>query len=134
MARKKQLLQNATIFTEPPTLTKYSHNAHKENMKPGRKIVTRRGLHLAQPSATKLKERGQIHRSADCKRCRRAEETKKHWLFYYPSSQNLFIYLLNLLEDIDITQVIDNTIQDCLLTLLLEYRYKVPASMELFEI
>ena len=45
MARKKQLLQNATIFTEPPTLTKYSHNVHKENMKPGRKIVTHWGLH-----------------------------------------------------------------------------------------
>ena len=86
-----------------------------------------RFLHLAQPSATKLKEIGQIHGSVDCKRSGRAEETQKHWLFYCPSSQNLLIYLLNLLEE-------DNTIQDCLLTPLLECGYEVPVSMELFEI
>ena len=47
---------------------------------------------------------------------------------------NMFIYLLCLLEYIDITQVIDNTAGDCLLYHLLEYEKEVSASRELFEI
>ena len=37
------------------------------------------------------------------------------------------------LKYIDITQVIDNTVEDCLLYHLLEYEKKVPASRELFK-
>ena len=66
-------------------------------------------------------------------RCNNADETQKHWLFSCCSSQNIFIYLLCLLEYIDITQVIDNMVEDCLLHHLLEYEKEVPASKELFE-
>ena len=44
------------------------------------------------------------------------------------------IYLLNLLEYIDKTQVIDNTIQDCLLIPLLELVHEMPVSNQFFEI
>ena len=37
-----------------------------------------RFLHLAQPSATKLREIGQKYGSVDCKRCGRAEEIQQH--------------------------------------------------------
>ena len=47
--------------------------------------------------------------------CKRADETQKHWLFSCTSSQDIFIYLLCLLVYIDINQVIDNTVEDCLL-------------------
>ena len=47
----------------------------------------------------------------ECVRSNRADEKKKHWLFSWYSSQNIFIYLLCLLEYIDITQVIDNTVE-----------------------
>ena len=43
------------------------------------------------------------------------------------------MYLLCLLEYIDITQVIDNTVEDYLLYHLLEQEKEVPASRELFE-
>ena len=37
------------------------------------------------------------------------------------------------MEYIDITQVIDNTVEDCLLYHLLEYEKEVPGNRELFE-
>ena len=43
------------------------------------------------------------------------------------------MYLLCLLEYIDINQVIDNTVEDCLLYHFLEHEKEVPASRELFE-
>ena len=48
-------------------------------------------------------------------------------------SRNIFIYLLCLLKYFDINQVIDNTVEDCLLYHLLEYEQEVPASRELFK-
>ena len=90
-------------------------------------------LHFAQPSLTRLREIGQNYGSIECVRCNRADEIQKRWLFSCASSQNIFIYLLCLLEYINITQVIDNTVEDCLLYHLLEYEKEVPASRELFE-
>ena len=90
-------------------------------------------LHFAQPSLNRLREAGQNYGSTECIRCNRADETQKHWLFSCASSQNIFIYLLCLLEYIDITQVIDNTVEDCRLYHLLEYEKEVPACRELFE-
>ena len=49
------------------------------------------------------------------------------------SSQNIFIYLLCLLEYVDVTQVIDNRVEDCLQYHPLEYEKEVPASRERFE-
>ena len=75
-------------------------------------------LHFAYPSLTHLKEIGQNHRSIECVRCNRADETQKHWLFSCSSLQNMFIYPC-LLECIAISQVIDNTVEDFLLYHLL---------------
>ena len=80
-------------------------------------------LHFAQPSLTRLREIGQNCGSVECTRCNRVDETQKHWILYE---------LLH--EYIDITQVIDNTVGDCLLYHLLEYEKEVSASRELFEI
>ena len=78
-------------------------------------------LHFAQPSSACLKEIGQIYRNLECVRCNRADKTQKNGLFSCASSQNTFLYLLCLLEYTDITQVIDNTVEDCFLHSLLEY-------------
>ena len=109
-------------------------NLHKNTKQREAFDIRYKFLHFAQPSAIKLREIGQNYGNIACKRCGYAEETQRHWLFYCPSSQNIFIYLLNLLEYIDITQVIDNTIQDCLLLPLLELMHEMPVSNELFEI
>ena len=63
----------------------------------------------------------------------RVDETQKHWLFSCSCSQDIFIYLLCLLEYIDIAQVIDNTVEDCLLYHLLQYEKEVSTSRELCE-
>ena len=86
-----------------------------------------------QPFLTRLREIGQNYGSIECVRCNRADETQKHWLFSCVSLQNIFIYLLCLLEYINITQVTDNTVEDCLLYHLLQYEKEVPGSRELFE-
>ena len=78
-------------------------------------------LHFSQRSFIHLREIGQNNGSIECVRCNRADETQKHWLFSCCSSQNMFIYLFYLLNYIDITQVIDNAVEDCLLYYLLEY-------------
>ena len=90
-------------------------------------------LHFAQPSLTRLREVGQNYGSIECLRFNKADETKKRWIFSCASSQNIFIYLLCLLEYIDITQFIDNIEEDCLLYHLLQYGKEVPASRELSE-
>ena len=90
-------------------------------------------LHFAQPSLTRLRETGQNYGSIECVSCNRADETHKNWFFSCTSSQNIFIYLLYLLEYVDITQVSDNTVKDCLLHHVLEYKKEAPASRELFE-
>ena len=84
-------------------------------------------LHFVQPSLTRLREIGQSYGSVECVRCNSADETQKLWLFSCCSSQNC------LLEYIDITQVIDNMVEDCLLEHPLEHENEVPASRELFE-
>ena len=72
-------------------------------------------LHFVQPSLTRFGEIWQNFESRECERCNRPAEAQKHWLFSCSYSQNVFIYLLCLLEYIDITQVIDNTVEDFLL-------------------
>ena len=90
-------------------------------------------LHFAQSALTSLREIDQNYGSIECIRCKRVDEARKHWLFSCAfSSQNIFVYLLSLLEYIDITQVIDNTVENCFLCHLLEYEKEVPASRELF--
>ena len=50
----------------------------------------------------------------------------------FPHKTHLY-YLLCLLECIDVTQIIDNTVEGCLLYHLLEYENEAPASRELFK-
>ena len=78
-------------------------------------------VHFVQPFLTRLREIGQNYGSIECVRCNRADETQKHWLFSCVSLQNIFIYLLCLLEYINTTQVIDDTVEDGLLYHLLQY-------------
>ena len=66
---------------------------------------------FAQPS---LREIGQNYGCIECSRFNRVDETQKYWLFSCSSPQNIFIYLFCSLEYIDETQVIDNTVEDCL--------------------
>ena len=87
-----------------------------------------------EPSLTHIKEIGKNYERIECVRCNRADEKQKLWFFSCSSSQSIFIQLLCLLEYVDITQVIDNTVEDCLLYHLLEHEKEVPASTELFEI
>ena len=71
-------------------------------------------LRFAQLSLTRLREIEKNYRSIECVRCNRADVTKKHWLFSCASSQNIFLYLLCLLEFNDMTQVIDKRIAFCI--------------------
>ena len=85
-----------------------------------------------QPSLTRLREIGQIYGIIECVRCSRADEIQKYWLFSCCFLQNILYTLFNSYI-VDITQVIDNKVEDCFLYEILEYEKEVPASRELFE-
>ena len=68
-----------------------------------------------------------------CPRCENANENEKHWLFSCVSSQNLAIYVLNILEFVYWTDGnFDNTVED-ILTLPLLHLEKFPISRDLLE-
>lgn len=90
-------------------------------------------IHLAQPTVVKLQELRQGQTSIDCPRCGKHEETHTHWMFSCASSQNLFVYLQSLLEEI-YAEPFDNTEKDTLLTPLLQYPNQFPIAEELIEI
>ena len=69
-------------------------------------------LHFAQSSLTRSREIEHNRGSLECSRCNRADEPQKHWLLSCSTSQNIFIHLLCLSQSIDITQVIDNTLEN----------------------
>jgi len=77
--------------------------------------VQYRFLHFAQPTAEKLKQINRHLKDMICPRCENANENEKHWLFSCVSSQNLAIYVLNILEFVYWTDGnFDNTVEDIL--------------------
>ena len=88
--------------------------------------------YIPKPRGTLLippKRKKTICGSIECVRRNREVEIQKHWLFSCAFSQNTAIYPLCLLGCIDITQVIDNIVEDC----LLEYEKEIRAITERFE-
>ena len=91
-------------------------------------------LHLAQPTMQKLAEFTHQKTDLKCPRCRRVTETHEHWLYYCPSSQNIFSYVLNMLENIYFNKApFDNTLAQCLLTPLQIPYDSMPALREVYE-
>ena len=89
-------------------------------------------LRFVEPSLTHIREIGKKYGRIECVRCNRTDEKQKPWFFSCSSSQSIFIQLLCLLEYVDITQVIDNTVEDCLLYHLSEHEKEVPENTEIY--
>ena len=68
-----------------------------------RKKLLKFYINSKQPSLSCLRKIGQNHGIIECVSCNRADEAQNYWFFSCASSQNIFIYLLCLLEYIDIT-------------------------------
>ena len=110
-------------------------NLYKNTQQKDAFDIQYRFLHLAQPTKLKLSEMTHQKLDQKCPRCERAAETQQHWLYYCPSSQNLFSYLLNLLETIYIEDApFDNIIEQCLILPLMTKYHLMPALRDLFEI
>ena len=93
-----------------------------------------RFLHFAQPTAIKLNEIREGYTDTVCPRCGEHEETHKHWMLSCASSQNLYIYLRSILENVYTEISFQNMETDCLLTPLLQYADRLPVAAELYEI
>ena len=96
--------------------------------------VRYRFLHFAQPTAIRLKEIREGYTDTVCPRCGEQEETHKHWMFSCASSQNLYIYLQSIFENVYTGISFPNTETECLLQPLLKYADKFPIAAELYEI